>query len=210
METRADMGSLVYLVVLAIGMGAFGLHSLARAWRLFRASESAWYSIENRRMRSVSLARGLGSVALVVVGAGLLIWIALRLQSPTPAQQTPIATVTLLPSPLLPTSQQQDEVMPIASPAPSDVPELSPESGVSTLIPIPSVDLGIQAVVTNTGGGGLWLRDAPYGNGLVLLPEGSLISIRGGLVEVEGLMWQNVSDVDGREGWVAADYLLYR
>jgi hypothetical protein len=70
--------------------------------------------------------------------------------------------------------------------------------------------LGSEGVITNTGGGGLWMRDAPYGNGLVLLPEGSTIFVRGGLVEVDGLLWQGVTDADGREGWVAADYLLYR
>jgi len=29
-------------------------------------------------------------------------------------------------------------------------------------------------------------------------------------VDVEGLLWQSVVDADGHEGWVAADYLLYR
>jgi hypothetical protein len=197
-------------LVLALGTGAYGLYTLIRAWRLYRTSESAWYSIESRRMRSTSLRWGLQAFVLIVAGASLLIWIALSLQNPDTAELDPSPTVAVTPSPVLTTSGPESEAAPAMVPTPSTGVELLPESGLSTLIPIPTVDLGIQAVVTNTGGGGLWLRDAPFGNGLVLLPEGAVISVRGGLVEVEGLMWQSVSDADGRDGWVAADYLIYR
>ncbi len=204
------MESYVLHLVLALGMAAYGLYTLIRAWRLYRASESAWYSIEGRRMRSTSLRWGLQAFVLIAAGASLLIWIALSLGRPDTAELAPSATVTVTPSPVAATSGPASEATPTVVPTPSTRVELSPESGLSTLIPIPTVDLGIQAVVTNTGGGGLWLRDAPFGNGLVLLPEGAVVSVRGGLVEVEGLMWQSVSDADGRDGWVAADYLVYR
>jgi len=152
----------------------------------------------------------LQAFVLIVAGASLLIWIALSLQDPAAAEMPLSPTDTLAPSPTLAVSGPEDEATLAVTPTSASGVELSPESGASTLIPIPTVDLGIQAVITNTGGGGLWLRDAPFGNGLVLLPEGSMISVRGGLVEVEGMMWQSVADPDGREGWVAADYLLYR
>jgi hypothetical protein len=204
------MESYILQLVLALGMAAYGLYTLIRAWRLHRSSGSAWYSIESRRMKSTALSGGLQGFVLIVVGASLLIWIGLTLQDSATAELTPSPTVTLtLPVPGA-TSGSQREAAPAVTATPSTGVELSPEPGLSTLIPIPTVDLGIQAVVTNTGGGGLWLRDAPFGNGLVLLPEGAVISVRGGLVEVEGLMWQSVADPDGREGWVAADYLLYR
>jgi hypothetical protein len=44
----------------------------------------------------------------------------------------------------------------------------------------------------------------------MLLPEGSAVYVRGGLMEVDGIMWQNVVEPEGRAGWVAADYLIYR
>lgn len=78
------------------------------------------------------------------------------------------------------------------------------------LVPIPTIPLTSQGVITRTDGGGLWLRDQPFGNGLILLPEGSTVFVRGGLMEVNGIMWQAVVDPDGREGWVAADFLIYR
>jgi hypothetical protein len=78
------------------------------------------------------------------------------------------------------------------------------------LVPIPTIPLTSQAIITRTDGGGLWLRDQPFGTGLILLPEGSTLFVRGGLMEVNGIMWQAVVDPDGREGWVAADFLIYR
>jgi hypothetical protein len=204
------MESYILQLVLAVGMALYGLYTLIRAWRLYRASASAWYSVESRRMRSTSLRWGLQAFVLVVAGASLLIWIALRLEDPVTAELTPSPTETVTRPPIVATAAPEEDAAPAGGPTPTPGIELSVESGVSTLIPIPTVDLGIQAVVTNTGGGGLWLRDAPFGNGLVLLPEGAMVSVRGGLVEVEGLMWQSVSDPDGREGWVAADYLIYR
>jgi hypothetical protein len=204
------MESYVLQLVLALGMAAYGVYTLIRAWQLHLSSESAWYSIQSRRMKSTALRWGLQAFVLIVAGASLLIWIALTLGDSATAELTPSPTVALTLPPAGDTSGPEREATPAVTPTPSTRIELSPEPGVSTLIPIPTVELGIQAVVTNTGGGGLWLRDAPFGNGLVLLPEGAVISVRGGLVEVEGLMWQSVADPDGREGWVAADFLLYR
>ena len=204
------MESYILQLVLGVGMALYGLYTLIRAWRLYRGSGSAWYSIESRRMRSTSLRWALQAFVLVVAGASLLIWIALSLEDPVTAELTPSPTETVTLPPQVATAAPEGEATPGVDSTPTQTIELSVESGVSTLVPIPTVDLGIQAVVTNTGGGGLWLRDAPFGNGLVLLPEGAVITVRGGLVEVEGLMWQSVADPDGREGWVAADYLVYR
>jgi hypothetical protein len=188
-------------------MVVFGLTMLVRAWRVSRAAERAWYSIESQQMKSTSMNWGLQAVVLFSAGAILLIWIALNLgQSP---EAEPIVTPTSLVStgtlvPLTPEAPSTETPTVTATLPPS------PEDGVQTLIPVPTLVLGSQAVISNTGGGGLWMRDAPFGNGLILLPEGGVVSVRGGLVEVEGLLWQGVMDADGREGWVAADYLIYR
>ncbi len=203
------MESYSILLVLALGITLFGLGALIRAWRTSQSADSAWYSIENRQIKGQSTSWGLQAVVLLICGSLLLIWIALKLQEPVPAETLMEPSPTSTPSPSQTTpppgvdaSTKEATLVPTSS-SPSEVNAL-------TLVPIPTLVLGSEAVITNTGGGGLWMRDAPYGNGLILLPEGSSIFVRGGLVEVDGLLWQGVSDADGREGWVAADYLLYR
>jgi hypothetical protein len=197
------------LLVLALGIVLFGLGTLVRAWRASRAADSAWYSVENRQITGQSTRWGVQAVVLLITGALLLIWIALRVQEPVVSESLIDFSPTIAPSPSetapLPTLEEATEE---ATPAPTS-PSPTEENGL-TLVPVPTLILGSQAVITNTGGGGLWMRDAPFGNGLILIPEGSTIFVRGGLVEVNGLLWQGVADADGREGWVAADYLLYR
>ena len=198
------------LLVLAVGINLYGVYMLIRAWRASRAAESAWYAVENRQIKGRSANWGLQAVVLLIVGALLLIWIALKLQNPPPAEPPLPPRLTTAPTPSEVVPLRTSEATATEASTVELTATLSLEASVQTLIPIPTLVLGSQAVITNTGGGGLWMRDAPYGNGLILLPEGVTIFVRGGLVEVEGLLWQSVSDAEGREGWVAADYLLYR
>jgi hypothetical protein len=203
------------LLVLALGMVAYALFTLVRGWRVTRAARSAWYSIESLRMRNRGINWGMQAVVLFAVGAGLLIWIALSLQEPAPTELSPSPTFTPWPTPGSAVTSPTTEIsatttLTVPATVQSPRTRADDEAEGQTLVPIPTPALGSQAVVTNTGGGGLWMRDAPYGNGLVLLAEGASVSVLGGLVEVDGLLWQSVADVEGREGWVAADYLSYR
>ena len=198
------------LLVLAVGIMLYGVYMLIRAWRTSRAAESAWYAVENRQIKGRSANWGLQAVVLLIVGALLLIWIALKLQNPPPAEPPLPPRLTTAPTPSEVVPLRTSEATATEASTVELTATLSLEASVQTLIPIPTLVLDSQAVITNTGGGGLWMRDAPYGNGLILLPEGATLFVRGGLVEVEGLLWQSVSDAEGREGWVAADYLLYR
>lgn len=202
------MESYNILIVLALGMAAFGLYTLQRAWRISRTAGSAWYSIESQRMKKVSLNWGLQAVVLVIAGSSLLIWIALDLEKMALIEPTLTPTLTVRSftlTPPLPTIEATATITPTA------LATTEPSSGlaVQTLVPVPTLVLGSQAIITNTSEG-LWMRDAPFGNGLTLLPEGAVLFVQGGLVEVDGLLWQKVSDADDREGWVAADYLIYR
>ena len=203
------MESYRILIVLGLGMVAFGLTTLLRAWRVSRTAERAWYSIENQRMKRVSLNWGLQAVVLFIAGASLLIWIALDLERMALIEPTLAPALTARPSPTLTFPLPAIEATVTTNPTPLASTEPSSGLTVQTLVPVPTLVLGSQAVITNTSEG-LWMRDAPFGNGLTLLPEGAVVFVQGGLIEVDGLLWQKVSDADDREGWVAADYLIYR
>lgn len=68
-----------------------------------------------------------------------------------------------------------------------------------------------RAVVEGTSGNGIYLRDAPQGEQLVILAEGTLLTVlEDAPVEAGGLMWRRVRAVGGEEGWAAQDFLTIR
>lgn len=207
----------VILSILAAGFVLFGAYVLRQARRTNRESEGAWYSIAQRDIKRKALLLNLQAAALLLTAAGLFVWLLVELPQAAisedngPTVPNPLVTTgTSLPSEALadPPSVQPADVV-TATLRPALTPTLREESG-TPLVPIPTIPLTSEAVITKTGGGGLWLRDEPFGNGLILLPEGSIVFVRGGFIEVSGVLWQAVVDPEGREGWVAADYLIYR
>lgn len=77
-------------------------------------------------------------------------------------------------------------------------------------MPSPTPDLP-QALVTNTNGVGLTLRDAPAGAELLVLPEGSLVYLLADPpVNQNNLTWRHIRTPAGVEGWVGENYLLIR
>ncbi len=68
-----------------------------------------------------------------------------------------------------------------------------------------------RGVVEGTGGNGLTMRDAPQGAELIVLPDGTLLTVlEDAPVESGGLTWRRVRAVGGDEGWVAQDFLTVR
>ena len=68
-----------------------------------------------------------------------------------------------------------------------------------------------RAVVEGTGGNGIYLRDAPQGTELVILAEGTLLTVlEDAPVEAGGFVWRKVRAVGGEEGWAAQDFLTIR
>lgn len=68
-----------------------------------------------------------------------------------------------------------------------------------------------RAVVEGTGGNGIYLRDAPQGAELVILAEGTLLTVlEDAPVEAGGFVWRKVRAVGGEEGWAAQDFLTIR
>lgn len=201
------------LSILAAGFVVFGIYVLFRARHVSRASQGAWYSVIQRDMGRKALWLNLQAAALLLVGAGLLVWLLIELPGAavTDGDLAPAAPPETLEVPSAPTGQPPVEPSQVVTATIS--PALTPsavDENETPLVAIPTVPLTSQAIITNTDGGGLWLRDAPFGNGLILLPEGSTVFVRGGLMEVDGILWQAVIEPEGREGWVAADFLIYR
>jgi hypothetical protein len=65
--------------------------------------------------------------------------------------------------------------------------------------------------VEGTSGNGLTMRDAPNGGELLVLAEGTLLTVlEDAPVQEAELVWRKVRAVGGDEGWVAEDFLTIR
>lgn len=123
--------------------------------------------------------------AAVVVVLGLIILLALnRTNRSALPQPTPIATSNAA------GAQPLDPQASITSaPAPTTVP--APQT----------------YVVSGTEGLGLFLRDAPNGNILATLPDGTVVERVGENFAGPDWTWVEVRAPDGQVGWVALDFL---
>jgi len=203
------MESFGVLFPLALVVIIFAFYLLRRSQHIGREAKGAWYSLQGREIQGRALGVSLQAAALFVLGGIILIWLLINLpQGALESKPEPASTnETILTSPLPPPVRPTED---LTSTLPADA-QLTPGlEGQPGPAPIATVPLTSQAIITNTNGNGLLLRDAPFGNQVVILPEGDTIYVRGGLTEVQGIMWQSVVTMDGREGWVAADYLIYR
>jgi beta-lactamase class A len=65
-----------------------------------------------------------------------------------------------------------------------------------------------QAIVFGTSGIGLTLRDAPGGNELAILPEGTVVSLLDVAPQEQGgLTWRKIRTTNEKEGWVGEAFL---
>lgn len=204
------MESFSVLFPLALVLVGFAFYLLNRSRRVHRAAEGAWYDIQGREIKGKAAILNLQAGLLFVVGGMILVWLLVNL-----SQTVPTATPVPLTPEAFEASPQITELPPPVRPGEVATSTLSVDAlpsleGAATAEPIPTVPITSQAIITNTNGNGLVLRDAPFGNQLLILEEGSTVYVRGGFMEVQGILWQNVVDLDGREGWVASDYLVYR
>jgi hypothetical protein len=169
-------------------------------YRNIRRGGARFYTLE----REVVLRRA--TVTLVV--AAMLFTAALGLMyyqrqqlmaaASPPAEETPAGE---LGEPVVTTPTTMLEAFP-PSPEPTS---LTPQPTASVT---PTV---CRAVVEGTGGNGLYLRDAPQGVELVLLADGTLLTVlEDAPVEAGGIIWRKVRAVGGEEGWAAEDFLAIR
>lgn len=82
----------------------------------------------------------------------------------------------------------------------------TPDANIPTATPTPII---CRAVVEGTSGNGLTLRDVPGGAELIILPDGSILTLyqEESAQEANGFQWRKVKSISGEEGWVAEDFI---
>jgi uncharacterized hydrophobic protein (TIGR00271 family) len=129
--------------------------------------------------------------------------IAQRLDPAVPPTFTPTPT----PGPSLTPTQTRTPTVTLtrtptdtATPTPTQTPTSTP---IPTATPTPSL-----AKIANTSGRGVNLRQFPEGPIIATLREGSPLTILYGSEIVNGIVWIEVMDPDGRIGWLPQTYTL--
>jgi Bacterial SH3 domain len=132
-------------------------------------------------------------VPLLTACTGLM-----RTSTPTPA---PVSTAAIVFATTAPATLQTTVSTPIPPPLTPTSPPIP--------TPVPAAQRPANVYVANTGTDGLSLRTTPATDGerIALLPEGAPLTPTGQEQQVEGRRWRQVRDSQGREGWVAADFL---
>ena len=145
--------------------------------------------------------------------------IASRLQRTISLQLIVVPTTNL--NPLIPPT-----FTPTPTPGPSNTPTLTPtatprstttstqtltptHTATPTQTPTPtptSTSTPVLAYIANTGGLGIYLRDAPAGKVIGALPEGSAVQILYQRETVNSREWIEIRDLFGRIGWITAEF----
>jgi hypothetical protein len=119
-----------------------------------------------------------------------------EISTPTPDAATTAptaATPTAVPNTPTPTSS------PTQTPTPT--PTVTP---TPTLTPTPIE--GPTAVI-DVGGGTVWLRSSPDGQNMLILNHGDTVILLSGHANRAGILWREVSTVQGDVGWIRAQFL---
>jgi len=187
-------------ILLPILLFAGALAATFFTYRNIRRGGARFYTLE----REIVLRRA--TVTLVIASllyTGALALLYMQRQQLIEASLPPEEEETLdgLGGPVVTTPTPLLEIFP-PSPEPTS---LTPQPTVTVT---PTV---CRAVVEGTGGNGIYLRDAPQGAEIVILAEGTLLTVlEDAPVEAGGLVWRKVRAVGGEEGWAAQDFLTIR
>lgn len=196
------------IVAFLCALGA--AYYVANAYRSRREARSAMFDAERQVAQDRVMRNGLvGMILLVftIVFFGLsLIGTGSAAPSETPTRAP--ATRTLTPrasatGPITPTRQLTPQGPTLPPP-----PTLTATTPPVNNTPVPGSK---TRVVTGTAdSGGLALRKTPSGDLIDRLPDGTVVELVGDPQTVGGQEWQKVRDPQGREGWVASQYLIVK
>lgn len=170
-------------------------------YRNIRRGGARFYTLEREIVLRRALVMLVTAAVLYMAAFGLMYLqrqqLTKILSAPAQEEETVNGTggsVVTTPTPLL-------EVFP-PSPEPTS---LTPEP---TATATPTV---CRAVVEGTGGNGLYMRAQPQGEEIVLLADGTLLTVLDeATVEAGGILWRKVRAVGGEEGWAADQFLTIR
>lgn len=216
-ETIGDFIGRAAIYVTA-GLGVVALYFLWVAFREWRASGRTVFGVE----RDIAESEMVGAIirAGVVVFVGVLVlgmgWLAQQQAEPdgqtaqSPRSPTPTfpMVATTAPETIEPTLTSWPTEAP--QPAVTDVPPLPPAP--TEALPVEPT----PQVATVAAGGGVWLRDAPAGGTVVVVPDDSIVELLEGREFAGDFEWQRVRIVSvplgsdaqvDQEGWVAFQFL---
>ena len=113
------------------------------------------------------------------------------------------------PTPVPPTAAPVVLATPVPTAPPPTVirPPVESTAPPSPTIAAPTPLVAAQLYVFNTGGQGLTMRQSPGGEPIGVISDGGALTPTGELEEAAGRRWTKVRDAQGREGWVAAEFL---
>jgi hypothetical protein len=182
-------------LTIPIIMTVVALIAAFAAYRGIRRGGARFYTLERESMLRRAGFTLLGSVFLFLAAIALLIYNQQQFVSaggvPENGGETVAVTATAEPA------------------LNAQPPTPTPTATVDPTIPTPTATPIIcRAIVDGTAGSGLTLREAPGGEEVAILPDGSIVTLlEEEPVEANDFIWRNVRTVAREEGWVVEEFL---
>lgn len=188
--------------IIPLGLAFLGIIMAFSTYRSIRRGGARFYTLEREAMLRRAMLTLAASVFFFMLAVGYLIYTdqpASLTEEPAEGElvegENGETAVTATPETL------ELETFP---PTPTITP--TPDVNIPTATPTPII---CRAVIEGTAGNGLKLRDTPNGNELVVLPDGSILTLyqEEAAQEAGGFLWRKVKSITGEEGWVAEDFI---
>ncbi len=215
LETIANLVGDIAVYIAAL-LGLVALYFFWAAFREFRAARRAFFGVE----RDIAYSEMMGALARagVVVVIGIVVFAVGQLgQQVEPEEevvvqptQPPAATISVFSTPTQALGSPAPTLLPTDTPQPA-VTEVPPLPGEATEPPAPAVEPTPQTATVIVFGG-VWLRDAPNGGTIQVMPQGTVVEFLEGREFAGNFEWQQVQILSapagsealvGLEGWVA-------
>lgn len=176
----------------------------ALSWRVWVYFQSLTFVVQAEKganRRRGQIAQGtliFFSLAVILSLGGIFFVDPASTPSPPPPSTTPaVGREADLSAPLSPLEAQPRT--PFSTESFSEKPQHTPTAAPTAI-----------ALVANTNGAGVNVRASPGLDGPIVtaLAEGARVTLLGGEEQADGFTWQEVQMEDGRQGWIASNFLL--
>jgi len=182
------MTAIIFPIILAVGALILALS----AYRGLRRGAARFYTLERESMLRRAGMALLGSIVLFLGSLSLLIYSYQQLDSSDTSNSSSANPTT--------TSDQILQTLP-----PTPTPTSTPDPSIPTPTATPII---CRAIVDGTAGSGLTLRESPNGPEIVILADGTILTLlEDEAEEVNGFIWRMVRTVSRDEGWVVEEFL---